>query len=387
MRHLRLQAAFRLAPSCRLTLPSLAVVLAAIGVVQADDAVDALRARVYRLAVGGEDEQAIPLARELVAATERAYGPDHLEMAASLDALGDRLQKTLQFDEAERVYRRGLEIRERELGPDDARIAASLFALGSTLGRQERHADAAREYRRALSILGKNLGPHHPDLVPVLVRLRSEYVCLGKNDEARIFYDRELAIRKAAAEELAALRVPVRGDRGAAADRPTSPWSGDGLWNEHNVLGSGCYQQQDLEGALFHFVRAARLRPDLGEVHNNIATTLVAMNKPDDALVEFTEAVRLQPDSVAMRTNLTLALMNAGRFTDAERECRAAIEIAPRSAAPHHSLGLVLFNAGRRQEAITAFRAALKLDPDLADARTSLETALREDPPDRTAAE
>jgi tetratricopeptide (TPR) repeat protein len=342
----------------------------------ADATVDELRARVYRHALAGEDEAALPVARELVAATETAFGADALETAASLDALGDRLQKTGRLDEALTVYRRGLEIRTRRLEPGDPQLVGSFVAIASTLDRQERFADAAAELRTALSMLGKALGADHPDLVPLLVRQRSAHVRMGKEAEARIFYDRELEIRAAAREDLMDLRVPVAGDRGAAP--PTSPWSGGTFWSEHNVLGAGCYQQQDYEGALFHFVRAARLRPDLGEVHNNIATTLVAMDKTGDALVEFAEAVRLQPDSVAMRINLAGLLAHAERFAEAEEHYRKAIEMEPGNAALHNNLGVTLFKQGSLDAAIAEFRQALAIAPNLRDAQEGLEAAERE---------
>jgi tetratricopeptide (TPR) repeat protein len=346
----------------------------------ADATVDALRQRVYGHALAGEDEAALPVARELVAATEKTFGADHLETAVSLDALGDRLQKTGRLEEALTAYRRGLEIRTRRLEPGDPQVAGSHVAIASTLDRQGRFAEEAAELRKALSILGKALGPDHPDLVPLLVRQRSAYMQMGKEAEARIFYDRELEIRAAARDDLIPLQVPVAADH-AAADPPPSPWTGGTLWSEHNVLGAGCYQQRDFEGALFHFVRAARLRPDLGEVHNNIATTLFAMDKLDDALVEFAEAVRLQPDNVAMRINLANSLAKAERFAEAEKHFRKAIEMAPGNAALYNNLAVSLFKQGSRQAAIDMFRKALAIDPNLRDAREGLEVAEREKSP------
>ena len=342
----------------------------------ADATVDDLRRRVYHHALAGEEEAALPLARELVAATEKEFGEEHLETAASLDALGDRLQKTGLLEEALTVYRRGLQIRLRQLEPGDLQIAGSFVAIASTLDRQQNFAEAAAELRKALAMLGKALGADHPDLVPLLVRQRSAYMQMGKEAEARIFYDRELEIRAAARDELLQLQVPVTGDRVAAAPL-SSPWSGGTFWSEHNVLGAGCYQQQDFEGALFHFVRAARLRPDLGEVHNNIATVLTSLDRMDDALVEFTEAVRLQPDSAAMRSNLAGGLAKVERFADAEKHYRKAIEMAPQNAAMHSNLASVLLKRGAREEAIAQFHRALAIDPNLSAAREGLEIAER----------
>jgi tetratricopeptide (TPR) repeat protein len=350
---------------------------------RADATVDELRQRVYRHALAGDDEAALPVARELVAATEKVFGEDHLETAASLDALGDRLQNTGSLDEALTVYRRGLEIRLRRPDAGDLQLAGSLVAIASTLHRQQRFEEEAAELRKALSMLGKALGAHHPDLVPLLVRQRSAYMEIGKEAEARIFYDLELDIREAARDDLMQLQVPVAGERGADAQQ-SSPWTGGTFWSEHNMLGADCYKTKDYEGALFHFVRAARLRPDLGEVHNNIGTVLSSLDKTDDALVEFAEAVRLQPDSITMRCNLTSALVRVERFAEAEKHCRKSVEMQPDSAALHNNLAVILFRQGFREEAVAEFRRALAIDPNLRDAREGLEIAERKESSDDT---
>ncbi|MEK6617818.1 MAG: tetratricopeptide repeat protein, partial [Nitrospirota bacterium] len=62
--------------------------------------------------------QAIPLAREAVNLFEVARGPDHPDVATSLNNLAELLQTTGDLTEARPVYERALKIRERALGPD-----------------------------------------------------------------------------------------------------------------------------------------------------------------------------------------------------------------------------------------------------------------------------
>ena len=44
----------------------------------------------------------------------------------------------------------------------------------------------------------------------------------------------------------------------------------------HNRLGARKFSRGDIDGAHYHFQNSTRLRPDLGETHNNLGTTLSA---------------------------------------------------------------------------------------------------------------
>jgi tetratricopeptide (TPR) repeat protein len=339
--------------------------------------IEAQRTAVYRLALLGKNEEAIPVARNMLAMTEQVFGPDHLETAASLDALGDRLQLSGQHREAEQCSRRALTIRERALGADTSAVAVTLRDIAITLFHQGNKAAAAEELRRALEVLTAALGPDHPDIVPVLMELWPAVEELGKADEARMYRDQAEAIYTAGRVDVASLRLPIGSELGTGATQAKSPWSGSRLWNLHATVGNQLFAAGDVPAALFHFVRAARLRPDLGEVHNNLGVVFEKLGRSDDAIAEFARAVELQPDVPPLRVNRGAALFNARRFHDAEREYRAAIFIAgnAHTAAMHHNLGVVLFNLNRPEDAAVEFRAALQRDPDYKEARENLKIA------------
>ncbi len=65
--------------------------------------------------------------------------------------------------EAEPLYRRALEIREKQLGPNHPDVAQSLNNLAELLRAQGNYAEAEPLYRRALEIFEKSLGKDHPN--------------------------------------------------------------------------------------------------------------------------------------------------------------------------------------------------------------------------------
>ena len=133
-------------------------------------------------------------------------------------------------------------------------------------------------------------------------------------------------------------------------------------------------------GALHHFTRAAALRPDLGETHNNLGTALSAKGRVDEAIEKFAEAARVSPQDPRFRINLANTLANAGRFDEAGSLYETLLEELPDDAALLNNYGVTLDRRGRRDEAIVQFRRALAIAPHLEAARAQLAIALGEQP-------
>jgi tetratricopeptide (TPR) repeat protein len=74
-------------------------------------------------------QDAIASIREALAIREKVLGPDHLDVAASLNILGLLYDNQGRYHEAEPLYQRSLQIREKALGPDHPEIARSLNNL------------------------------------------------------------------------------------------------------------------------------------------------------------------------------------------------------------------------------------------------------------------
>jgi tetratricopeptide (TPR) repeat protein len=73
---------------------------------------------------------------------EKAFGPDHPEVAYSLNSLAGLYQDQRRYADAEALYKRALAIREKAVGPQHPEFAASLNDLADLYKDQGRYADA-----------------------------------------------------------------------------------------------------------------------------------------------------------------------------------------------------------------------------------------------------
>ena len=89
-------------------------------------------------------------------------GPDHPDVAPSLNNLAGLYEAQGRYAEAEPLYKRALAINEKALGPDHPDVAASLNNLANLYQAQGRYAEAEPLYKRALAIQEKALGPTTP---------------------------------------------------------------------------------------------------------------------------------------------------------------------------------------------------------------------------------
>jgi CHAT domain-containing protein/tetratricopeptide (TPR) repeat protein len=146
----------------------------------------------------GQYSAAEPLYRRALAIRERALGSDHPDTAISLNNLAEHLRDQGQYSAAEPLYRRSLEIREKVLGPDHPGVAISLNNLAATLSDQGQYNAADPLYRRSLEIREKVLGPYHPDVARGLNNLAVHLRDQGQYSAAEPLYRRALAIRERA---------------------------------------------------------------------------------------------------------------------------------------------------------------------------------------------
>jgi tetratricopeptide (TPR) repeat protein len=74
----------------------------------------------------GRNAEAEPLYKRSLAIREKALGPDHPEVATSLNNLAGFYQSQARFDVAEPMYKRSLAIQEKSFGPDHPGVASLL---------------------------------------------------------------------------------------------------------------------------------------------------------------------------------------------------------------------------------------------------------------------
>ena len=69
-----------------------------------------------------------------------------------------------RYADAEPLFIRAISINETALGPDHPDVAGSLNNLAGLYWDQHRYAEAEPLFKRALEIREKALGPDHPDV-------------------------------------------------------------------------------------------------------------------------------------------------------------------------------------------------------------------------------
>jgi serine/threonine protein kinase len=95
---------------------------------------------------------------QAVAVRRMLPGRGRLDLAASLNELGNALRVKGDIAGAERLYRESLDIRLRTLGANDRDVARSTNHLANIAFQRGRYEEAARLYTAAVSSL-KNVGP------------------------------------------------------------------------------------------------------------------------------------------------------------------------------------------------------------------------------------
>jgi CHAT domain-containing protein len=149
--------------------------------------------------LGGRYADTEPLYKRSLAIYEKALGPDHPNVATSLNNLAELYRQQGRDEDAEPLYKRSLAIREEALGPDHPDVATSLNNLAVLYAAQGRYADAEPLLKRSLAIFEKALGPEHPDVAQSLNDLAALYDDQGRNKDALPIVRRTIDQRTAGA--------------------------------------------------------------------------------------------------------------------------------------------------------------------------------------------
>jgi CHAT domain-containing protein/Tfp pilus assembly protein PilF len=142
----------------------------------------------------GDFQNATIAFQRLLAITEQALGPDHLDVAGSLNNLAQTYVAQGRLTDAEPLLKRALAIREHVLGPDHLDVALTLRNLGILYTNEGRYREAERLLNRSLAIREKALGPDHPDVADSLIMLAALYKEEGRIGSVEPTYKRALAI-------------------------------------------------------------------------------------------------------------------------------------------------------------------------------------------------
>jgi tetratricopeptide (TPR) repeat protein len=337
-----------------------------------------LNAEAVQLFRKGQYEEAIPKAREALGIREKALGPEHPDVAQSLNNLAALYRAQGRYGEAEPLHRRALGVREKALGPEHPDVALSLDNLAELYQAQGRFGEAEPLYRRALGIFEKALGPDHPDVATSLNNLAALYRLQGRDAEAEPLYRRALGIFEKALG-------PDHPDVATSLNNLAELYRAQGRYGEAERL----------------FRRALGIRekalgpehPDVAQSLNNLARLYRAQGRYGEAEPLYRRALGVRekalgpehPDVATSLNNLAALYRLQGRYGEAEPLYRRALGIWAKALGPEHpDVALSLDNLaelyqaqGRFGEAEPLHRRALgvrekALGPEHLDVATSL---------------
>ncbi len=132
-----------------------------------------------------------------------------------------------------------------------------------------------------------------------------------------------------------------------------------------HYLGVIAYQQGRPGDALPLLERAAELRPDEAEFHNNLGLALAALDRYDLAVAAYQRTLALNHAHAGAWNNLGLALTGCNRLADAIESLRKAIALRPDFGQAHWNLALALLAHGDFSEGWREYEWRLAL-PELA---------------------
>jgi tetratricopeptide (TPR) repeat protein len=145
--------------------------------------------------------------------------------------------------------------------------------------------------------------------------------------------------------------------------------------NSCSAIGRLLAAKGDYEGAIAAFKQGIQIRPNNGELHSGLASTLMDMGRIEDAIKEFRIAVQFKPDA-RLYNNLGLAYSSVGDAEGAMNSYKAAIWHDPNNAEAHYNYGNLLLALEKPAQAAGEYEKAIKAKPTYAKAYGNLAVAL-----------
>lgn len=138
------------------------------------------------------------------------------------------------------------------------------------------------------------------------------------------------------------------------------------------MLGTAYARLNRLNEASDLLDRAVELAPDVGELRNQLAVTLLAAGESEQAIGQLRSAIELDGELQLSDYLLVLAQLRQGKVADALAAAQALRERAPDDPMGDNLLGAVYFADGNTQAARDSFTVALGKQPSFQPAALNL---------------
>ncbi len=125
-------------------------------------------------------------------------GAQHPQVAQVQHNLGVVVYRQGRYAEADLLFRTALEVRAAAYGPDSIEYAQTIQAIGNAEIMMDRVTDARAHFAQAIRIFEARLGPEHPDVASAYNDIGGVYHRAGLYDLALANQERVLALREKA---------------------------------------------------------------------------------------------------------------------------------------------------------------------------------------------
>jgi tetratricopeptide (TPR) repeat protein len=298
---------------------------------------------------------------------------DAEEWATLQDAIANLLMAQGKYSDAEKLFRRVIEVRTRVLGPEDPNTLASRHWLIYTLNGQDKHAEALSEARQVLVLREKILGSEHPDTLLSRYNLANALYYNGKYAEAEAEYHEVIELDEK-------VLGPEDSRTFAARVGLANVFNNEGKLAESETLYRSVIKlDQEVYGPEHPITLNDRM---------NLATGLQAAGKYLAAEAEYRFVIRAQekhigsehPDTLSTRNNFAELLDDEGKYSEAEVECRRIISLEEKVVGPEALL--TLNSRGNLAVALIGQRKFAEAETQYRDVMILMERKLGLDYPD-----
>ena len=107
-------------------------------------------------------------------------------------------------------------------------------------------------------------------------------------------------------------------------------------------LATALTQKGLLDEAIDHYEKAAKMRPDYGDVYLNLGSVLFQQGRTDEAIELWRKAAATQPEDGGFHTILGDAFLKKGLLNDAIAEYELAVRSSPQDPLPRNNLAWLL---------------------------------------------
>lgn len=146
-------------------------------------------------------DKAMELFQQALSMRIQCLGPDHVDVATTLNNIGRIFVQGDQFDQALGYYQDALRIRRISLGTNSLDYAATAFNAGQSLHQKGDLDEAAKLYHEFLRVATIKFGKSHRDVAVVLSGIAQIHQEKGEFEKALELYEESLAAGKAALGE------------------------------------------------------------------------------------------------------------------------------------------------------------------------------------------